>query len=47
MSNRRFTLRISEEVFQAIKKEADDNKRSTSAHIEYILEQYIQKKEND
>lgn len=47
MSTRRFTLRISEEVFDKIKEEADDNKRSTSAHIEYILEQYIKQKEED
>lgn len=37
----RFTLRISTELLDRIKIEADKNKRSTGRQIEYILEQYM------
>ncbi len=33
-----FTLRIKNELFERIKKDAEDNKRSITKHIEYILE---------
>lgn len=46
MSNKRFTLRIDEEIFNKIKEEAEKNKRSISAHIEFLLEQHL-KKESD
>ena len=40
----RFTLRISAELLNTIKAEAEKNKRSTGKQIEFILEQWV--KEN-
>lgn len=40
-SESRFTLRISTELLDRIKLEADKNKRSTGRQIEFILEQYM------
>ncbi len=40
-SESRFTLRISTELLNLIKEDADRNKRSTGRQIEYILEQYV------
>ena len=37
----RFTLRISSELLNRLKVEADKNKRSTGRQIEFILEQYM------
>ena len=37
----RFTMRISSELLEKIKIEADKNKRSTAKQIEFILEQYV------
>lgn len=37
----RFTLRISTDLPDRIKIEADKNKRSTGRQIEFILEQYM------
>ena len=36
-----FSLRISEELLEKIKKIAESNKRSTNKEIEYILESHI------
>jgi len=47
MSNKRFTLRIDEELFNKIKEEAENNKRSISAHIEFLLEQHVKKKSDE
>lgn len=38
-----FTLRIKNELFERIKKEAEKNKRSITKHIEYLLEQSLKK----
>lgn len=37
----RFTLRINTEILEAIKKEAQKNKRSTGKQIEFILENWL------
>jgi Arc-like DNA binding domain. len=37
----RFTLRINTEILEAIKEEAQKNKRSTGKQIEFILENWL------
>lgn len=37
----RFTLRISAELLNTIKAEAEKNKRSTGKQIEFILEHWV------
>jgi len=37
----RFTMRISTNLLERIKLEAEKNKRSTAKQIEFILEQYV------
>ena len=37
-----FTLRIKQELFERIKKEAEKNKRSITKHIEYLLEKNLE-----
>lgn len=37
----RFTMRISSDLLEQLKAEAEKNKRSTAKEIEFILEQYI------
>lgn len=41
-----FSLRISEELLDKIKKIAKENKRSANKEIEYILEQYVKQYES-
>lgn len=36
-----FTLRIKSELFERIKKDAEENKRSITKHIEYLLEKSL------
>lgn len=36
-----FTLRIKNELFERIKKDAEENKRSITKHIEYLLEKSL------
>lgn len=38
-----FTLRIKQSLFDAIKKDAEKNKRSITKHIEFILESSLEK----
>ncbi len=38
-----FTLRIKNDLFERIKKDAENNKRSITKHIEYLLEQSLEK----
>ncbi len=40
----RFTLRISTELLDKIKEEAQKTKRSAAKQIEFILEQYFENK---
>ena len=42
-----FSLRISEELMDKIKYIADCNKRSANKEIEFALEQYVRKFENE
>ncbi len=44
---KRFTLRIDEDVFEKIKKEAEKNKRSITKEIEYLLDKHVDEKEED
>lgn len=37
----RFTLRINSDILEAIKEEAEKNKRSTGKQIEFILEKWL------
>ncbi len=39
------SLRLKEEIYNKIKKIAEEEKRSINAEINYILEKYIEKKE--
>lgn len=38
----RFTLRIDTKVLELVKKQAEENKRSTAKEIEFILEKYFE-----
>lgn len=38
---KRFTLRVTSELFEKIKKSADKNKRSIAKEIEFALEKYV------
>ncbi len=38
-----FPLRIDEDLFNALKKWADDELRSVNAHIEYLLREALKK----
>ena len=38
----RFTMRISSNLLDQIKLEAEKNKRSTAKEIEFILERYVE-----
>jgi hypothetical protein len=38
---KRFTLRMSQEIFNMVKEQAEKNKRSIAKEIEFILEQYF------
>jgi hypothetical protein len=46
-NKRQFTLRLSDENFEKIKRIADINKRSIAMQIEYLIEKYIEKWENE
>jgi hypothetical protein len=37
----RFTLRIDKKLHEKLKKQADNNKRSVTKEIEYILEKHL------
>ena len=38
---KRFTLRLDKKIFEQVEQQAQENKRSTSKEIEYILENYL------
>lgn len=44
---KRFTLRIDEDVFEKIKEEAEKNKRSITKEIEFLLAKHVDEKEED
>lgn len=43
---KRFTLRMDEELFETIKERAEKNKRSIAKEIEHLLENYL-KEDNE
>lgn len=43
-NNVSFTLRLNEEIYENIKKIAEEEKRSLNAEINYILEKYAKEK---
>lgn len=38
---KRFTLRITSDLFEKVKRSADMNKRSVAKEIEFALEKYV------
>lgn len=46
---KRFTLRMDEELFEKVKASAKENKRSIGKEIEFVLDQYFEndQKESD
>ncbi len=45
---KRFTLRMDEELFEIIKERAEKNKRSIAKEIEFLLDKHLKEdKEND
>lgn len=40
-----FTMRIDAQLWEKVKKCAQDNKRSATKQVEFILEEYIKKTE--
>lgn len=46
MTEKRFTLRMDEKIFNKVKGRAEKNKRSVAKEIEFILEQYLAEIEN-
>ena len=42
MSNMPTSIRLSEEIYEKIKEEANKEKRSLSKQIEYIIEKYYE-----
>lgn len=47
MTNKRFTLRIAESIFEEVKSLAETNKRSVAKQIEYMLEKYLNELNED
>jgi len=46
-NKRQFTLRLSDENFEKIKRIADVNKRSIAMQIEYLIEKHIERWEKE
>lgn len=44
---KRFTLRMDNELFEVMKKQAEKNKRSVAKEIEHVLEQYLKQQDQD
>lgn len=44
---KRFTLRMDNDLFETIKKRAEENKRSVAKEIELLLENYLKAEENE
>lgn len=44
--NKRFTLRMDNNLFEKVKTQAEKNKRSIAKEIEYLLEQYFKENED-
>ncbi|HBC2028997.1 TPA: Arc family DNA-binding protein [Clostridium perfringens] len=44
---KRFTLRMDADLFEVVKKRAEQNKRSIAKEIEYLLEEYLKNSNSD
>ncbi|MCD7034333.1 DUF6364 family protein [Metabacillus sp. GX 13764] len=44
---KRFTLRMDPELFETIKKRAEENKRSVAKEIEHLLENHLKEESQD
>ena len=44
---KRFTLRMDQELFEQIQEQAAKNKRSVAKEIEYLLSQHLDEKGDD
>lgn len=44
---KRFTLRLDKNLFEKVKLQSKNNKRSIAKEIEYLLENYFKEKEKD
>ena len=44
---KRFTLRMDNELFEMMKKQAEKNKRSVAKEIEHVLEKYLKMQDKD
>lgn len=44
---KRFTLRIDADILEKVKEQAEDNKRSMAKEIEFILEKYLDKADDE
>lgn len=44
---KRFTLRMDGDLFETIKKQAEENKRSVAKEIEHVLEQYLKQQDKE
>ena len=44
---KRFTLRMDQDLFKTIEQRAKENKRSIAKEIEHLLEQYIKQEDKD
>ena len=42
---KRFTLRMDSELFETVKKRAEENKRSVAKEIEFLIELYLKEEE--
>lgn len=47
MVEKRFTLRMNNEIFEKVKEEAEKERRSTAKQIELILDEYFRDKEKE
>ena len=47
MEEKRFTLRMNNEIFEKVKEEAEKERRSTAKQIELILDEYFREKEKE
>ena len=47
MVEKRFTLRMNNEIFEKVKEEAEKERRSTAKQIELILDEYFKDKEKE
>ena len=43
---KRFTLRMDNDLFERVKDQAEVNKRSIAKEIEYLIEKYFQEKDS-